>query len=56
MGCNAGGRSAAIAYTFIDTAKLYGVDPLVWLTDVLGRIVDHKINRFDELLPRRYAQ
>lgn len=51
-----GGRSAAIAYTLIETAKLIGVDPQVWLTDVLARIADHKITRIDELLPWRYAQ
>ncbi len=33
-----------------------GVDPQAWLTDVLGRIADHKITRHDELLPWRYAQ
>jgi transposase len=36
--------------------KLNGVDPQAWLTDVLGRIADHKINRIDELLPWRYTQ
>ena len=51
-----GGRSAAIAYTLIKTAKLNGVDPQAWLTDVLGRIADHKITRLDELMPLRYAQ
>ena len=51
MGSERGGKSAAIAYTLIETAKLNGVDPQVWLTDVLARIVDHKINRIDELLP-----
>jgi len=30
-------------------------DPQAWLTDVLSRIPDHKINRIDELLPWRYA-
>jgi transposase len=50
-----GGRSAAIAYTLIESAKLNGVDPQAWLTDVLGRIADHKITRIDELLPWRYA-
>ena len=46
----------AIAYTLIETAKLNGVDPQAWLTDVLGCIADHKINRIGELLPWRYAQ
>jgi hypothetical protein len=50
------GKSAAIADTLIETAKLNGVDPQAWPTDVLSRIADHKINRLDELLPWRYAQ
>ena len=50
-GSERGGRSAAIAYTLIETAKLNGVDPQAWLTDVMGRIADHKITRIDELLP-----
>jgi transposase len=56
MGSSRGGRSAAIAYTLIETAKLNGINPQAWLTDVLTRIADHKINRIDELLPWRYAQ
>ncbi len=56
MGSDNGGKSAAIAYTLIETAKLNGVDPQAWLTDTLARIADHKINRIDELLPWRYAQ
>jgi len=55
MGSEGGGKSAAIAYTLIETAKLNGVDPQAWLTWVLGRIADHKITRIDELLPWRYA-
>jgi len=43
------------AYTLIETAKLNGIDPQAWLTDVLSRIADHKINRIDELLPWFYA-
>jgi hypothetical protein len=42
--------------TEIETAKLNGVDPQAWLTDILGRIADHKITRLDELMPWRYAQ
>jgi transposase len=56
MGSEGGGKAAAIAYTLIETAKLNRVDPQAWLTDILGRIADHKINRIHELLPWRYAQ
>ena len=55
VGSEGGGRPAAIAYTLIGSAKLNGVDPQAWLTEVLGRIADHKITRIDELLPWRYA-
>ena len=55
VGSQGGGKSAAIAYTLIGSAKLNGVDPQAWLTEVLGRIADHKITRIDELLPWRYA-
>ena len=51
VGSQGGGQAAAIAYSLIETAKLNGVDPQAWLSDVLGRIADHKINRLDELLP-----
>ncbi len=54
-GSEGGGKAAAIAFTLIETAKLNGVDPQAWLTDVLRRIAEHKINRIDELLPWRYA-
>ena len=55
MGSENGGKSAAIAYTLIETAKLNGIDPQAWLTDTLGRIADHKITRIDDQLPWRYA-
>ncbi len=55
MGSERGGKSAAIAYTLIETAKLNGIDLQAWLTDVLARIADHKITRIDELMPWRYA-
>ncbi len=38
----------AIAFTLFETAKLNDVDPQAWLTDVPGRIANHKINRIDE--------
>lgn len=55
-GSERGGKSAAIAYTLIETANLNGVDPQAWLTDTLACIADHKITRLDEIMPWRYAQ
>ena len=55
-GSEGGGKAMAIAFTLIETAKLNTVDPQAWLTWVLGRIADHKINRIDELLPWNYAK
>ena len=51
VGSQTGGKSAAVAYTLIETAKLNGADPQAWLADTLARIPDHKINRIDDLLP-----
>jgi len=40
---------------FIGGAKMNKVDPEAWLTWVLERLPDHKINRIDELMPWRFA-
>jgi len=54
VGSKRGGKSAAIIFTLIETAKLNGVNTQAWLTWVLERIADHKINRIDQLLPWKY--
>lgn len=54
MGSEAGGHSAAIAYTLIETCKLNGVNPEAWLAWVLERIQDYPVNRINELLPWEY--
>jgi len=50
-GADTGAETLARAMTIIETAKMNGLDPQAYLTDVLARINDHKINRLDELLP-----
>lgn len=52
-GSDGGARHWAIATTLIGTAKLNGVEPMAWLTDVLERIVSGrtKANELDSLLP-----
>ena len=50
-GADTGAETLARAMTIIETAKMNGLDPQAYLTDLLTRINDHKINRIDELLP-----
>ena len=50
-GSDRGGMRAAAMYSLIVTAKMNGVDPQAWLTDVLARIAEHPVQRLDELLP-----
>jgi transposase len=48
-----GARHWAIAMTLIQTAKLNGVEPMAWLTDVLERVVSGrtKAHELHTLLP-----
>ena len=55
MGSDAGGERAAALYSLVETAKLNGVDPMAYLTEVLNRIADHPINRVEQLLPWNIA-
>jgi transposase len=52
-GSDGGARHWALAMTLIETAKMNGVDPMAWLTDVLERIVSGrtKANELQMLLP-----
>jgi transposase len=54
-GADTGAETLARAMTIIETAKMNGLDPQAYLTDVLARINDHKINRIDELLPWNWS-
>ena len=53
-----GARHWAVAMTLIQTAKLNGVDPMAWLTDVLERIVSNgtKAHELHMLLPWTWAE
>jgi transposase len=50
-GSDAGGETFAAAMTIIETAKLSGLNPEAYLTDILARINDHPNKRLDDLLP-----
>jgi transposase len=48
-------QRAAVVYSLLATCKKHGVEPLAWLTDVLGRLPDYKLNKVAELLPHRWS-
>jgi transposase len=41
-------------YSLMGTCKAHGINPFVWLSDILRRIPTHPINRIKELLPQYY--
>ena len=42
---------AATFYTLVRSARLNGIEPEAWLTDLIARVGAHPINRLAELLP-----
>ncbi len=40
--------------TLIQSAKLNGLDPYAYLSDVLKRLPTHKVTQIEELLPHRW--
>jgi len=53
-GNNEAAERTAIIYSLLGTCKLAGVNPTVWLTDVLNRLPDHSVLRLSELLPANW--
>ncbi|MCU7552943.1 IS66 family transposase [Chitinophagaceae bacterium LB-8] len=47
-------RRAAMIYSLLGSCKLHGINPLVWLTDVLTRLPMQPINQIKELLPHNW--
>ena len=56
-GSDAGAEHWATIASLIETAKLNGVEPMAYLTDVITKIVNgHPNSRIDDLLPWAYAE
>jgi transposase len=51
-----GAQAAAAIYTLVGSCMLQGIDPHEYLVDVLGKILDHPINRVGELTPRAWRE
>ena len=50
-GSDAGGRRPAALYSLIESAKLNGLNPQLYIADLLARIGDHPARNIDDLLP-----
>lgn len=50
------GQMSAIIYTIIENCRLWEIDPMDYLNDVLPRIMDHPKTRISELLPRQWKE
>lgn len=54
-GSELAGKRAAVVMSLVQSAKLHGHDPWVYLRDVLERLLTHPNDRIDELLPHRWT-
>ncbi|MEO6289417.1 MAG: IS66 family transposase [Ginsengibacter sp.] len=53
-GSHEAAKRSAMLYSMMGTCKLHGVNPFLWLRDILQRIAAHPINKIDELLPHNW--
>ena len=53
-GSESAGKRAAVVMSLVQSARLHGHDPWVYLRDVLERLLSHPNHRIDELLPHRW--
>ena len=51
FGSDNGGRTAAVMYSVISSAKRHGIDPWRYLRDVFSRLPDMTVSQLPELLP-----
>lgn len=53
-GSHEAAKRSAMLYSLMGTCKLHGINPFIWLRDVLQRIATHPINKIEELLPHKW--
>ena len=55
FGSDEGGKTAAVLRSFVASCQRNGVDPFIWLKDVLSRIAAYPITRLADLLPHNWT-
>ncbi|MBN2489545.1 MAG: IS66 family transposase [Planctomycetes bacterium] len=56
VGSPQGGEAAAVLYSLITTCKRLGINPWVYLKDVIERVASHPMARIAELTPRGWKE
>lgn len=56
LGSRRGGRAAAVLFTLTQSARRHGIDPFVYLRDLLTRIPTHPQSRIYELFPDNWIK
>ncbi|HEX5235045.1 MAG TPA: IS66 family transposase [Silvibacterium sp.] len=55
FGSDEGGKTAAVLRSLVASCQRAGIEPFLWLKDVLSRIATHPITRLTELLPHNWT-
>lgn len=55
-GSEGGAKAAATMFTLVGSCRLQGVDPAVWLADVLGKLATWPAKRVSELTPKGWRE
>ena len=56
LGSRRGGRAAAVLFSLVQSARRHGIDPFVYLRDLLTRIPTHPHSRIHELFPDNWKR
>ncbi len=53
-GSHEAAQRSAMLYSLLGICRLHGINPFIWLKDVLQRIATHHINKIEKLLPHNW--
>jgi transposase len=53
-GSHEAAQRSAMLYSLVGTCKLHGINPFIWLRNVMQRIHNYPINKIEDLLPQNW--
>jgi transposase len=55
-GSHEAAKRSAMLYSLLGTCKMHGINPYIWLQNVLSKISQYPVNKIRELLPHIWIQ